>query len=345
MTVIADPGMPTRLVNRVKERVQDRLAARYRAPVRITVSTELLPLDEDAAFDTSVIDRYADDDASRLFVLLTEIPRYRDATILLAEAVPERGLAVVSVPALGAFGARRRLARVLLSCVEALADNGTADRAVAPDPGGTLPDWRRDHAHGTLVLRTPKLLRTPKILVGMVLANEPLRTVPRLSSALAAASATGAFGIFYNSIWQMAAHLSAFRLTAIGALAITAMAAWLMIRNGLWERTSSAHRRTATFHYNCSTALTLLMCMLLLYVLLFVLILFGALIVIDPGFMAEILGGTPGLMQYVEIAWLSAAMGVVAGALGSGFDDSTDVRRLTHGQRERLRFRDTADED
>lgn len=345
MTVIADPGMPARLANRVSERVHDRLAARYGVPVHITVSTELLPLDEDAAFDTSVIDRYADDDTSRLFVLLTEIPRYRGSKILLAEAVPERGLAIVSVPALGAFGTARRLSRTLLSCVEALADNSTSERAVVPDPGGTLPDWRRDNEHGTLVLRTPKLLRTPKILVGMVLANEPLRTVPRLSSALAAASATGAFGIFYNSIWQMAAHLSAFRLTAIGALAITAMAAWLMIGNGLWDKPATARRRTATFHYNCSTVLTLLMCMLLLYVLLFVIILCGALIVIDPGFMEEILGAPPTLLQYVEIAWLSAAMGVVAGALGSSFDDTTDLRRLTHGQRERLRFRDHSGED
>lgn len=43
-------------------------------------------------------------------------------------------------------------------------------------------------------------------------------------------------------------------------------------------------------------------------------------------------------MRYLDIAWLSAAMGVVAGALGSSFDNDTDLRNLTHGQRERQRM-------
>ncbi|MGP5078596.1 hypothetical protein ACTXKZ_11075 [Brachybacterium alimentarium] len=38
-----------------------------------------------------------------------------------------------------------------------------------------------------------------------------------------AASATGAFGIFYNSIWQMSAALSTPRLLLIGLLAMTSM--------------------------------------------------------------------------------------------------------------------------
>lgn len=67
---------------------------------------------------------------------------------------------------------------------------------------------------------------------------------PQLSSVLAAASATGAFGIFYSSIWQMSDALS-------------------------W--------------------------------------------------------------------WRLVVTGVIAGALGSSFDSSTDVRSITHGQRERQR--------
>ena len=42
-------------------------------------------------------------------------------------------------------------------------------------------------------------------------------------------------------------------------------------------------------------------------------------------------------LQTQELAWLSAAMGVVAGALGSSFDQRTDLKTLTHGQRERQR--------
>lgn len=39
----------------------------------------------------------------------------------------------------------------------------------------------------------------------------------------------------------------------------------------------------------------------------------------------------------LDIAWLSAAMGVVAGALGSSFDSDADLKSLTHAQRMRTR--------
>ena len=52
----------------------------------------------------------------------------------------------------------------------------------------------------------------------------------------------------------------------------------------------------------------------------------------------QIIGRDPTAGTYLGIAWLSAAMGVVAGAFGSSFDRSTDLRRMTHGQRERQRM-------
>ena len=125
----------------------------------------------------------------------------------------------------------------------------------------------------------------------MVAGNEPLKTAPRLSSALATASATGAFGIFYNSIWVMSTYLSTPRL--LGVLA--------------------------------------------LYGALVLLILAGGMIVIAPEYMESVIDEAPVFARYLDVAWLSAAMGVVAGALGSSFDQRTNLRTLTHGQRERQR--------
>ncbi len=67
----------------------------------------------------------------------------------------------------------------------------------------------------------------------MTMANEPLRMARRLSRAMAAAAATGAFGIFYSSIWQMSHHLSTARLISIGAIAIAVMVGWLTTINRL----------------------------------------------------------------------------------------------------------------
>lgn len=192
---------------------------------------------------------------------------------------------------------------------------------------------------GRVRLHGPRLRGTLRLIAGMVATNEPWHTAPRLSRALAAALATGAFGIFYTSIWQMAAALSTPRLMLIAALAVGAMTAWLVLSNRLWDRAESQSQRTVLVLYTTSTVLTLLLSVAGLYVVLFALILAGGLIVIDQEFMASILQQTATVERYLDIAWLSASLGVLAGALGSSFDSSTDLRGLTHGRREGLRVR------
>src|SRR5699024_1139834 len=99
------------------------------------------------------------------------------------------------------------------------------------------------------------------------------------------------------------------------------------------------------FYYNLSTVLTLIICVTSLYAILVVGILAGGLIVIDPDFMAQTINRPDArLNNYLDIAWLSAAMGVVAGALGSSFDSDIDVRNLTHSQPLRARVH-TVDSD
>ena len=83
---------------------------------------------------------------------------------------------------------------------------------------------------------------------------------------------------------------------------------------------------------------TLVLCVTALYLLLVAAIVACAGVVIAPDYMTETLGREAGPGAYLRIAWLSAAMGVVAGGLGSSFDSETDLRRITHGQRERSRM-------
>ncbi|WP_255546418.1 MULTISPECIES: hypothetical protein [unclassified Nesterenkonia] len=171
----------------------------------------------------------------------------------------------------------------------------------------------------------------------MVLGNDPLRTVPKLTSALGAGAATGAFGIFYSSIWQMADALSTTRLVLVGLAAVVTMIFWLVVREGLWDRPKHRSLATVVTLYNGSTAITLLVCILLLYVLLVGVIFLAGLVIIDAEYLATVIGGEVSLLNYLNIAWFSAVMGVFAGAIGSSFDSGADLRRLTHGQRERQR--------
>lgn len=86
--------------------------------------------------------------------------------------------------------------------------------------------------------------------------------------------------------------------------------------------------------YNSSTVLTLLVAVAVLHLALVVAIFVGAVVVIEPDFPTQLIGEEVDVFNYLDIAWLSAAMGVVTGAIGSTFDSNMDVRRITHGQRE-----------
>ena len=115
------------------------------------------------------------------------------------------------------------------------------------------------------------------------------------------------------------------------------MTAWLIASNGLWDSPERENLARVVLLYNLSTVVTLVLCVIVLYTALVLLILAGGLIVIAPEYMEDVTEQPPVFTRYLDIAWLSAAMGVVAGALGSSFDQRTDLKMLTHGQRERQR--------
>lgn len=351
--VVSDPGLPTRRMHKIEDRLRSRLEALYSGECHVITRTETIRLRPDNTLDVKAAGRLAEEYyAVDAVLLLTEIPRHSGDEPLVAEIFPEHSVGVISCPTLGAAAPKARIVTVLLDCLT---------RVMPPDspPGGATVTVGRDRkpnaglrwtrwsheSGGHLVLRAARWMGSARTVMGMTVANDPWRTAPRLSSALAAAAATGAFGIFYSSIWQMAEYLSMARLLSIGAVAVAVMVTWLIISNGLWDKPVQDRLIRVVVLYNLSTVLTLLVCVVALYLSLVVMIFTGSLIIIDPGFMSTLLASSDvHLTNYLDIAWLSAAMGVVAGGLGSSFDSRTDLKKLTHGQRERQR-RYAADDD
>ena len=234
---------------------------------------------------------------------------------------------------MGMLYPRRRLVSTIGRGVESLIQNSTSD-------GEHVQNWNEWSSEGDdsfTRLYSNTWTGVPRTILGMVRSNRPWKTAPKLSSALTAASAAGAFGIFYNSIWQMSEALSTGRLFVISTLAVISMVGWLLVSNRLWERPKYDRLSVIVLLYNLSTVTTLVFCVVTLYIALWVFIFVAGVIVIDPRFMATVIGGDVDLVNYSAIAWLSASMGVVAGALGSGFDDQMDLRHITMGARERQR--------
>ncbi|OAX52369.1 hypothetical protein [Rothia kristinae] len=333
LLIIADPGLPTRRLRRIQDDLVRRLETTTPGGARLLTRTGTVRVRPDDTIDLGVAADLAPDDRTvDATILLTEMPRHAGGHPLVAETFADQRVAVVSCPTLGVPFPRRRLVRTILACAARLLD-------AKEDRGSQHWNrWKRHPATGHLSLFAHTITGVPRTVLGMVAANDPWRTAPKLSSAMAAAAGVGAFGVFYSSIWQMSDALSTARLLSIGVLAVVLMTGWLLVSNRLWDRPAKERLGAVVGLYNASTVLTLLLCVLVLYAALVVLILLAGLVVIDPEFMASTLGtGEVGFTNYLDIAWMSAAMGVVAGALGSSFDSQTDLRRLTHGQRERQR--------
>ena len=341
--VVTDPGLPLRRMLAIREDLERRLAERVDGPATVHVRSELIETRTDGSLRLASAARLRrEHDGAEITLVLTEMPRHAQGRLLVAEAFPEHRLAALFWPTLWSLSTRRRILDIMVESVEHLGEGLIPARGRMPTRRSTSPGapvWERDASRGVIALRARPVIGPVRTVLGMVVTNAPWATVRKLSSALAAASAAGAFGIFYSSIWQMSAALSTPRLLFIGLLAMTLMVAWLVVGNRLWDQPLHEDGGGAAALYNVSTVLTLFLCVLALYVALVVLILLAGLVVIAPSFMAQVLGEPATFSHYMGVAWLSAAMGVVAGGLGASFDSETDLRQLTHASRERQRER------
>ncbi|GAA1139662.1 hypothetical protein [Nesterenkonia lutea] len=339
LIVVADPGVPSRRVRSVEESFAEQAQQLVAGELEVSVETRTVRMRSDETLDITAMREL---DSAHLkadaVLVLTEVPRYVEEKPLVAEVFPEESAAVISCPSLGAWRTKHRIQAAFLDCVRQLLPS--ADPNAQEDSSGLGGPWKPAAEGDSSRLFARSWTGAPRMVLGMTAANNPWRTAPKLSRALAAASATGAFGIFYSSVWQMAEALSLGRLLMIAATAIISMVAWLIVMNQLWDKPVHQRLRRVVALYNGSTILTLLICVTMLYLALVALILIGGLVIIEPGFMSETIGTDVGFTSYLDIAWLSAALGVIAGAIGSTFDSNTDVRQLTHGQRERQRRQD-----
>ncbi|WP_157358994.1 hypothetical protein [Arthrobacter sp. Soil782] len=156
---------------------------------------------------------------------------------------------------------------------------------------------------------------------------------------LPAAVASGAFGIFYASMWSMADALSILRLSVMSFAVISALSAWLIIHNGLWTKSDGRPDTSQVILDNAATIITVELSVAMMYV---VLVLSGllfclALTVIAATYLQEQLGHPVGLFDYVHLAWLASSLGTLAGALGSSFDSDRAIYEATYSRREHER--------
>ena len=165
------------------------------------------PPTDDAALVTAARDRLLTEDWD-LVVCLTDLPLKARRRPVVAQASPLHGVAVVSLPALGAIGLRRRTRDTVVGLLRTLLGD-TEDHTLSGRVGvlgRRARELGRSQQAGEdeSVMVTARVLSgNLRLLIGMVRANQPWRLAIGLSRALTAALATGVFALVTPDIWRL----------------------------------------------------------------------------------------------------------------------------------------------
>jgi len=263
--------------------------------------TELVEAARDALLD-------ADWD---LAVVVTDLPLRVGGRPVSRHISPTHGIAVVSLPALGPLHLRQRLRRTVVDLIGDL---------LREETGGDR------HALRQLATDTGQL----RVILGMIRANRPWRFAVRLYGALAAAIAASAFGLITSDTWRTSSVMSWSRLLLMAAIAIALMILAVIARHRLWERAPDPRVRDQVVLFNVTTASTVLIGVLTLYLVLYVVILGAAEIVVPPAAIERALGRSIGQGDYAVLAWFNASIATVAGGLGVALESDEAVREAVY---------------
>jgi hypothetical protein len=265
-----------------------------------------------------------------LGVVVTDLPLKVGGRPVLRHLSPTHGLAVLSLPALGALHLRQRLRRALVELIGELSGRGAdGDREE-----NVLRELTTDTKHrpgGVGFLYVPVLVAHHlRLLLGMVRANRPWRLAARLYGALVAALAVGAFGLVTSDIWRLSTSAGWWRLLVMCLLTVAGTVGGVIGAHGLWERVPDPRVRGQVVLFNVTTALTVTIGILCLYVVLFALSFGSEELLLRPAVFASALGHAAHTSDYLALAWFVASFGTVAGGLGAGLESREAVREAAY---------------
>lgn len=342
--VMVDRGLPEKRVVRVLEKLgvhtdethlsdEDLIALGL---PRVVVRTSTLPMGLDGSVRLSdsaggILENHGWD----RMIYVTDLPLTTQRPVI-SQTVYRGRVTMLCLPAFGLLraqeGLRQELSRLL--------KNKPAGAGVLEEVSDT-----RDIEGGDSEADTTRVIdgwgRSLRLLLGMVAGNRPTELYQVLTGCLAIGIATGAYGIFYGSMWQMSYTISILRMFVISLAAVGALTFWLIYHNGLWnrwpKRDGDGVAKWRARMDNRATLVTVLIAAAMIYTTVFVVLLVLSIVIVDTNYFRAQVSDEPFPWGYAKLAWLTASLGTMAGAIGSSFDNDDAIREATYNRREHIR--------
>jgi len=276
-------------------------------------------------------------------ICLTDLPLHVEQRPVVAHANPVRNVAIVSVPALGAMGARHRIRETIVRLLVRLIAGSAelhATKSHHHNLGGRsrrvtvqrVRELGSDPADEAFFYTARVLTGNLTLISGMVAANQPWLLSLRLSRALTGAVAAGVFGLLTADIWRLSDAYGWPRLLGTALASIAATAATLIFGAELWEPIVERRVRQQVVLFNIVTTITVLIGVSLLYCALYVLSLGASFWFVVPQVWKDQVGHPASLRDYFELAWLISSLAMVGGALGAALESDEVVRAAAYVQ-------------
>jgi len=275
-------------------------------------------------------------------ICLTDLPLHVEQRPVVAHANPVRNVAIVSVPALGAMGARHRIRETIVRLlVRLIAGSAELHGSKGHSLGKRLRkvtvqrvrELGSDPADEAFFYTARVLTGNLTLISGMVAANQPWRLSLRLSRALTGAVAAGVFGLVTADIWRLSDAYGWVRLAGTALVSIGATVITLIVGAELWEPVVARRVRQQVVLFNIVTTITVLIGVSVLYAALYVLALGASFWFVMPQVWVAQVGHPASLRDYFELAWLISSLAMIGGALGAALESDDAVREAAYVQR------------
>jgi hypothetical protein len=346
--VIAAPGPATELARSLLPELPEQLAARVpnvHWVVQLVSDRLVLPPVALDAVIQAARERLLNE-GWHLALYITDLPLEKDRRPVIAYTSPTHGVAALSLPALGAVDVRGRALRTVVELVSGLLSQygdiagGTGDgheqRPVTAQELARLGRHVEEDQDGIRLVASV-ILGNFRLLLGMLRANRPWRAVIRLSSVAVAALGIAVLSLVNGFIWMIADSGGQLRLSALTVASVLALVLTLVIGGKLPEtvprsvdREELPGAKEQVILFNAVTVITVVIGVVALYVILFALTVVVSFLLLPSDQIARQLNHPVHAGTLLAIAWLTASIATVGGALGAGLEKSRRIREVAY---------------
>ncbi|KOR13133.1 hypothetical protein AMC75_07755 [Staphylococcus carnosus] len=369
--IIAAPGFPERLSKKVIESLPSILNRELDTDAEwyFHVTTDpLIGSAEDVNKSLDAAQNVKQEHNWDYGIVVTDLPIVSNRRIIVGNLDETHSTALISLPALGWIGLRKKLKQCLLYFSESIyrsqhqdeeqqqrklnlswitrikLEKATFDQKQDNDMETASEqedgdETSRSHTTTRFILN-PLIISWIFLLLGMTRANEPWKEIPNFKKIISLSFATATYLTIFSTPWQMSIEFSNLRFLLITILAISGMALWIMYAHGLWEASTSLTTRTYRTVYNITTVLTLLIIIAISYIILFALLMISVALFV-PNDLYNMMTSNQGIRswgQFLYLTWFLTSLGFLAGALGASVENEDKIRDMTYSYRQRARY-------